>query len=83
MGSSKLMEPVDLANLPVIRRNPDRHAKRIGYQKTRKEITKPSAKKSKPKIETVKKPLLKRTLPNCEKTLSEAPEAPKMPYVER
>jgi len=82
MGSSKLMEPVDLANLPVIRRNPDRHAKRIGYQKTRKEITKPSAKKSKPKIETVKKPLLKRTLPNCEKTLSEAPEAPKMPYVE-
>ena len=103
MGSYKTIKPVDLANLPVIRRNPDRHAKRIGYQKTKKEITSLSAKKSKSKTETVKKsspklqPVLKsspkieplekspskRPLPNCEKTQRGAPEAPRMPYVER
>ena len=103
MGSFKTIKPVDLADLPVIRRNPDRHAKRIGYQKTKKEISNLSAKKQKPKIETVKKSspkvqpvqklspnvepvkksLSKRPLSSFEKTQPAAPEAPRMPYVER
>ena len=103
MGSFKSIKTVRLGSIPLIRRNPDRHAKRIGYQKTKKEITNLSAKKSKPKIETIKKsspkvqpvqklspnvePVKKsppkRPLSNFEKTQPAAPEAPRMPYVER
>ena len=48
-GSSKpfKFKFVNLADIPLIRRNPDRHAKRIGYQKTKKEISNLKAKKSK------------------------------------
>ena len=103
MRSFKPIKIIRLGDVPLIRRNPDRHAKRIGYQKTKKEITNLSAKKSKPKIETVKKsspkvqpvqklsPIVKpvkkspskRPLPKSEKTQPGAPEAPRMPYVER
>ena len=102
MGSIKAPKMVRMGTLPLIRRNPDRHAKRIGYEKTKKEITL-NGKKSKPKLELVKKssqeteavkkssskiePIKKspslKSLPNSGKTHLDAPEAPKMPYVER
>ena len=92
MGSFKPFKTVRLGSIPLIRRNPDRHAKRIGYQKTKKELTTLKGKKSTPKIEPVKisspkiepvkkSPSLKVTC--SEKTRLDAPEAPKMPYVER
>ena len=103
MGSVKAPKMVRAGTLPLIRRNPDRHAKKIGYQKTKQEIKTLNGKKSKPKLELVKKSSLEtevvkksspkiepvkkspslRSLPNSGKTRLDAPEAPKMPYVER
>ena len=93
---------VRAGSIPMRRRNPDRHAKRIGYQKTKKEITTLIGKKLRTKIETLKtspkiapvkmsspktEPVKKspsiKVLPYSEKTRLDAPEAPKMPYVER
>ena len=101
MGSVKAPKMVRAGSITLRRRNPDRHAKRIGYQKTKKELTTLNGKKSKPKIVLVKKSspeteAVKKSSPKINpvkittslKSLPtwmrlDAPEAPKMPYVER